>query len=68
MDLSKALAPDSVSLADALAPPDWVLNSALGHSSGRVYERLREEFQRERGVYSRAEFWPEVAEHIKSRL
>jgi acyl-CoA oxidase len=28
----------AVSIADALAPPDWVLNSVLGRSDGKVSE------------------------------
>lgn len=34
--LCGALSPDAVSLADVIAPPDFVLDSALGHSSGEV--------------------------------
>ena len=34
--LCSALVPDSVALVDALSPPDFVLDSALGHSSGQV--------------------------------
>ncbi len=67
-ELSRRLAADSVALADALAPPDFVLNSALGHSSGRIYENLRADFFAEPGAFARADFWPEVVQHIKSKL
>ena len=59
---------NSLALDDTLAPPEWMLKSAFGRSSGLVYEQLREEFERQRGVYSKAEFWLEVATHIKCRL
>lgn len=31
---------DAISLVDAMAPPDYVLNSALGDSSGNAYKKL----------------------------
>ncbi|VDN33590.1 unnamed protein product [Cylicostephanus goldi] len=33
--LERDLLPDSVALVDAIAPPDFVLNSALGLSTGQ---------------------------------
>lgn len=32
--------PQAVTLVDSFALPDYLLNSALGHSSGKVYEKL----------------------------
>lgn len=32
----KQIKDDAVSIADSLAPPDWVLNSILGKSDGKV--------------------------------
>ena len=40
----QSLKDDAVALADCLAPPDFVLNSTLGHSSGKVYEQLWADF------------------------
>lgn len=34
--LCKVLKPDSLTLIDGLAPPDYVVNSVLGRSDGRV--------------------------------
>ena len=31
---------EAVSLVDAMAPPDFVLNSALGDSTGEVYKKV----------------------------
>ena len=66
--LSAALAPDSVSLVDVLAPTDFVLNSALGSSDGQVYRNLQREFFAGRGVFSRASFWKDVADGVASKL
>ena len=40
LDLCGLMKNDSISLADAMAPPDHVLNSALGDSSGNAYKKL----------------------------
>ncbi|RKP04978.1 acyl-CoA dehydrogenase/oxidase [Thamnocephalis sphaerospora] len=40
--LLQTLRPDTVGLAEAFAWPDFLLNSALGSSDGRAYERLVE--------------------------
>ncbi|KAF2642348.1 hypothetical protein P280DRAFT_467716 [Massarina eburnea CBS 473.64] len=34
------LRPHAVKLVDAWSIPDWLLNSALGRSDGKVYEEL----------------------------
>lgn len=36
LQLCLELKPDAVAVADALAPPDFILNSALGQSDGEV--------------------------------
>ena len=38
--LCRELKPDAVALVDVIAPPDFILNSPIGHSDGRAYERL----------------------------
>lgn len=40
LELCGQIKNDAVSLVDALAPPDYVLNSALGDSSGNAYKKL----------------------------
>ena len=63
------LKPNSVGLADVLAPTDFVLNSALGHSSGDIYKQLQKSFFQVPGGFSKAEYWPEVTENFrKSKL
>lgn len=36
ISLCARLKPEAVSLADAIAPPDFILNSVLGYSDGEV--------------------------------
>lgn len=36
LDLCAKLKPEAVALADGLAPPDFILNSVLGMSDGKV--------------------------------
>lgn len=40
LDLMTELRPHAVKLVDAWSVPDWLLNSALGRSDGKVYEEL----------------------------
>ena len=34
--LCSALKPEAVALVDVIAPPDFILNSPIGHSDGQV--------------------------------
>lgn len=36
LSLCNEIKPEAVALADAIAPPDYVLNSAIGKSDGQV--------------------------------
>lgn len=58
--LCEQLKPEAVSIADALAPPDFVLNSALGRADGKVYESLEQLFRCNPGGMQRAEWWQEL--------
>ncbi|KAK5965410.1 Acyl-coenzyme A oxidase, partial [Trichostrongylus colubriformis] len=44
--LESEIFPDAVALVDAIAPPDFVLNSALGASDGKPYDHLMREFRK----------------------
>lgn len=39
-ELFVAIRPEAIGLCDSFAIPDYVLNSALGRSDGKVYESL----------------------------
>lgn len=43
-ELCAQIKPDAVALVDAIAPPDFILNSVLGRSDGLVYQHLEQEF------------------------
>ncbi|XP_034938028.1 peroxisomal acyl-coenzyme A oxidase 3 isoform X2 [Chelonus insularis] len=60
LELCGQLKPEAVGIADALAPPDFVLNSVLGMSDGKVYERLEEVFRCNAGGMERADWWYEL--------
>uniref|UniRef100_A0A182QD26 Acyl-coenzyme A oxidase n=1 Tax=Anopheles farauti TaxID=69004 RepID=A0A182QD26_9DIPT len=51
---------DAVAMVDALAPPDFVLNSPLGASDGDIYTRMESEIMAGREVTGRASWWREI--------
>ena len=64
--LCKDLKKDAVALADVLAPPDFILNSALGHSDGHVYKHMKNNFFSNPDSFGRAEYWKEVTENFRN--
>lgn len=59
----------AVSVADALAPPDWVLNSVIAKSDGRLYENLQNQFMTNPGAMERASWWKDIIPtKMKSKL
>ncbi|KAF4530544.1 hypothetical protein B566_EDAN016997 [Ephemera danica] len=64
LQLCSELKPDAVALADALAPPDFILNSALGKSDGEVYKALQAAFYQNPGVFERPSWWQEMAPKV----
>ncbi|XP_059473398.1 peroxisomal acyl-coenzyme A oxidase 3-like [Neocloeon triangulifer] len=67
--LCRDLKGEAVALADALAPPDFILNSALGHSGGEIYKNLQATFFQNAGVFERPSWWQEmVPKIVRSKL
>ncbi|KAJ6645787.1 Peroxisomal acyl-coenzyme A oxidase 3 [Pseudolycoriella hygida] len=58
----------SVAIVDALAPPDFALNSVLGKSDGYLYQNLQHEFMTNPGALERASWWQDVVISPKSKL
>ncbi|XP_063914468.1 peroxisomal acyl-coenzyme A oxidase 3-like [Zophobas morio] len=58
---------DAVSLVDAMAPPDFILNSVLGASDGQVYQRLKSAIFMAPGALGRPSWWREVVT-LKNKL
>lgn len=61
--LCRELKPDAVALVDAVAPPDFVLNSCLGYSDGRVYEHIYEAISNSKGAFERPDYYKEFTEN-----
>jgi len=59
-ELCLQLKPDAVALVDAIAPPDFILNSALGRSDGEVYKELQKRFTGSIG--QRPSWWKLIAD------
>ncbi|CAD6997130.1 peroxisomal acyl-coenzyme A oxidase 3 [Ceratitis capitata] len=59
----------AVSVADALAPPDFALNSVIAKSDGLLYENLQREFMTNKGAFERASWWKDIIiPQAKSKL
>ena len=57
---------EAVALVDAIAPVDFVLDSALGHSDGRVYHHLEERMAP--GMKKRPDWWQLVIQKPNAHL
>lgn len=51
---------DAISLVDAIAPPDFVLNSPLGMSDGEVYKHMESAIMQAPGALERPQWWRDV--------
>lgn len=67
LDLLKELKDDAVSIVDAIAPNDFVLNSPLGMSDGEVYKHLQSVLWQTAGTFERPQWWQHVT-HWKNDL
>ncbi|VDM58335.1 unnamed protein product [Angiostrongylus costaricensis] len=61
--LEAELVPDAIPLVDAVAPPDFVLNSALGASDGSPYKHLMREFRKH--TNSRPNWWKDLRDFLE---
>ncbi|CAL1271313.1 unnamed protein product [Larinioides sclopetarius] len=73
INLCSVLKDQAVSLVDVFAPPDFILNSALGKSDGKLYKNLEDVIMNTPGALERPYWWKEVVENqdvqpIKSNL
>ncbi|XP_049831761.1 peroxisomal acyl-coenzyme A oxidase 3-like [Schistocerca gregaria] len=67
MYLCAHLKNDAVSLADAIAPPDSMLNSLLGNSNGKIYQNLQTHLFQKHQTFERPSWCNEVM-IIQSKL
>ncbi|XP_025200240.1 peroxisomal acyl-coenzyme A oxidase 3-like isoform X2 [Melanaphis sacchari] len=66
IDLCSSLKNEAVTLADAIVPPDFILNSVLAASNGRVYENLKNLLFEDKSTFERPTWWTEIA--VRSKL
>ncbi|XP_037959944.1 peroxisomal acyl-coenzyme A oxidase 3-like isoform X2 [Teleopsis dalmanni] len=60
LEMLPVLKNEAISLIDAIAPTDFVLNSPLGMSDGNVYQHLQRTIVTAPGVYERPNWWRQV--------
>lgn len=60
LDLFSKLKPEAVALVDVLAPPDFVLNSVLGKSDGKVYQNLQAALFQGPKAFERPSWWRDI--------
>jgi acyl-CoA oxidase len=53
LELCNKMKDDSIALVDSMAPPDFVLNSILGDSSGNVYQNIYNSMLQSNGSFDR---------------
>lgn len=69
LDLFSKLKPEAVALVDVLAPPDFVLNSVLGKSDGKVYQNLQAALFQSPKTFERPLWWRDIVHwHQYSKL
>lgn len=70
LDILPELKNEAISLVDAIAPPDFVLNSPLGMSDGRIYDHLKSVIYQTPGTFERPSWWQDVMhrDYIKPKL
>ncbi|CAH0701547.1 unnamed protein product [Spodoptera exigua] len=68
LELCGELKGEVVSIVDALAPTDFVLNSVLGKSDGKLYQNIQKAFFSHPGAFERAPWWREVVTLPRSKI
>lgn len=61
---------ECVSMVDAIAPPDFIINSPLGMQDGKVYAHLKSHIYRDPDTFTRPSWWAEILkpENLTSKL
>ncbi|KAL0272768.1 UNVERIFIED_CONTAM: hypothetical protein PYX00_005616 [Menopon gallinae] len=60
LHLCRELKPEAISLVDALAPPDFILNSVLGKADGNIYKNIQSNLFQNPEVFQRPPWWKEI--------
>lgn len=70
LSLLPELKKEAISLVDAIAPPDFIIDSPLGHADGRVYDHLKSVIYQTPDTFTRADWWKEMvgSDYVKPKL
>lgn len=70
LNILPELKKEAVSLVDAIAPPDFIIDSPLGKSDGRIYDHLKSVIYQTPGTFERPEWWKDMVQrdYIPSKL
>uniref|UniRef100_A0A0A1XQ08 Acyl-coenzyme A oxidase n=1 Tax=Zeugodacus cucurbitae TaxID=28588 RepID=A0A0A1XQ08_ZEUCU len=60
LTLLPVLKNEAITLIDAIAPTDFILNSPLGMSDGNIYQHLQRAIVQAPGVFERPSWWRDV--------
>lgn len=66
--ICRELLPDAVALVDSMAPPDFILQSALGNADGQVYQHLKTSMFTAPGSLSRDSNWKGISYPLPAKL
>lgn len=66
--LCKSLKDESIGLVDAIAPPDFILNSCLGASDGQVYKHLEKAMKETPGCFEKSGDWQVISHKLVAKL
>ncbi|XP_063822074.1 peroxisomal acyl-coenzyme A oxidase 3 [Ostrinia nubilalis] len=68
LELCSDVKGEVVSVVDALAPTDFVLNSVLGKSDGNLYQNIEHALFNAPGTIGRAKWWRQAITKMSSKL
>lgn len=71
LNILPVLKKEAISLVDAIAPPDFIVDSPLGKSDGRIYEHLKAVIYQTPETFTRPQWWKDMMhrdEYIKSKM
>lgn len=70
LNLLKDLKNESISLIDVIALPDFAINTTLGMSDGKIYERIEAEMLQGKGVFERPNWWKDLIckDYVKGKM
>lgn len=71
LDVLSTLKDDAVSLVDAIAPTDFIIDSPLGMSDGMAYRHLESSLMQSPDVFQRPHWWKDMIHwqsYVKAKL